>query len=233
MRHCFGCISGPASGGYSGGCSGLGELPGVVEAAVPGAGGGEVDLDQRHRGAGARLGQQNRREGVAPQVRVALLHQPGGERGHLRPDNGDLQRHVRRRGESPPNVAPFPLGFDDAFVGVGVGLGERCRPFSKLFGAFQQPGGVGQLPGREAGGHAREGGGQRNGHRRGGAPAGSRFTRDREVQKPVQRKVEVAIVGGNFAQNNPTTSPFSSMSILSAAGWALRPGIVRMSPHIG
>ena len=31
----------------------------------------------------------------------------------------------------------------------------------------------------------------------------------------------------------PTTSPFSSTSMRSAAGWRLKPGMVLMSPQIG
>jgi hypothetical protein len=44
---------------------------------------------------------------------------------------------------------------------------------------------------------------------------------------------ETPAAGELPAQNSPTISPFSSMSIPSAAGEALRPGIVLMSPQMG
>ncbi len=39
--------------------------------------------------------------------------------------------------------------------------------------------------------------------------------------------------GTDGHQLNPTISPFSSKSMIAAAGWPPRPGIVRISPQIG
>ena len=124
MRHCFEYTLDSTFYEVSCGLRGLRETLGLVEALVLDAGGGEVDPDESNGGLRASFGQQDSREGVAAQVWVAVLCQPGGDFGYLRADPGDLQWHVRRRRERSANVTVLSLRLDDASVGCGVGLGE-------------------------------------------------------------------------------------------------------------
>lgn len=107
---------------------GLRKLPGLVGSPVLAAGGGEIYLDEGYCGACTSLGQQDRRKGVAAQVRVAVFRQPGGDLCHLRTNLGNLQWYVRRRRKRRLYVTVLALCFDDAFVDRGVGLGKWRGP---------------------------------------------------------------------------------------------------------
>src|SRR5215211_5971599 len=81
------------------------------------------------------------------------------------------------------------------------------------------------------GSHCRESGCEGNGHGGRRAPTGRRLAGSHHVHEAAQRQLRV--VGYGICHESPTTSPLSSKSMRVAAGVALRPGIVRISPQRG
>jgi hypothetical protein len=176
--------------------------------------------------------------GVAAQVRVARCGQLPRVAGHLSPDLGDGQWHVRGIRERFPDlaaalfvVARDTVGVKNAPVSSRVGLCKGHDPAPQFFRPVGDRPGVVEILRREPGGHGRKGGGEGNGHSRRRAPAGRRLAGGHHVQKAGQR--QFCIVRYDVRHESPTTSPFSSMSMRVAAGVTLRPGIVRISPQRG
>ena len=118
------------------------------------------------------------------------------------------------------------VGGQDVSVCGRVLLRERGDAPPRAGGPFGQPGRVDEVVGGRTGGHTGQSGGEGDGHGRRSAAAGGGFVGRHRIQKAGQGLFQVG-------QDNPTISPRSSMSMLSAAGCALKPGIVRMSPQIG
>jgi hypothetical protein len=138
---------------------------------------GQVDPDQRRRGAYARARQQNRRQRISPQVGISLLYEPGRNAGDLGPGLGHGQWYVGGPRERISYSCHAGLGVrlavsvEDSPVGLRVGTGEGCDPVPQGIRLVRQLGGVGELVCGEAGGHACQPCGEGDGYGGHGAPA--------------------------------------------------------------
>ncbi len=91
---------------------------------------------------------------------------------------------------------------------------------------------VDQLRGGEPCSHPEQAGSHRGGDRRGPTTPGRGLLRSETIQQVSHRAFEQRCASSRN-HDRPTISPRESMSMRVAAGLALKPGMVRISPQIG
>ena len=136
---------------------------------------------------------------------------------------------VGRQGPHDEDAGDPRVGVQLAHRGQGVGdisVGRHPLAHEPATHGLSQPpetalvNGGGVVVAHEHGGQARDGA---------GLPGVGHLLGD-PGRQPVRDLAPVDHGGGH---DSPTISPFSSMSIRSAAGWEPRPGMVRISPQMG